>query len=77
MTLLVILWTYLVAHKLALYFSFAVAVSELPMPSTTSSGFYKWFFGVSHVLSANLRRGVIGVKGGGPTSNGEVTQNKN
>jgi hypothetical protein len=64
MKALSLIYSFIAAHQLFFYYIFAVAVDQLPMPTLTSSGFYKWFFGVIQVFAANWIRGKIGTKGG-------------
>jgi hypothetical protein len=51
-----ILWAWVVAHQLALYYIFAVLIEQMPPPDETSGKFYKWFYAVVQVFAANLRR---------------------
>ena len=64
MSVITTIWSYIVSHQLIFYYLFAVAIDQLPMPTSTSSGFYKWFFGVMQVSAANWIRGRLGTKGG-------------
>lgn len=54
------IWTYLAAHQtisiLVTYYILSAAVGSLPMPDIASGKFYRWFFGFSNALGANLAR---------------------
>ena len=54
-------WAWAVAHQLIFGWLFAVAVDNLPAPQKPY-GFYAWFFGVTQMLAANLKRGGMGIK---------------
>jgi hypothetical protein len=58
------IYSYIASHQLFFYYAFAVAVDQLPMPTPTSNGLYKWFFGVIQVFAANWIRGKMGTQGG-------------
>jgi hypothetical protein len=64
MKFLTVVLNFVSSHQLIFYYFIAVAIDQLPMPTPTSSGFYKWFFGFIQVAAANWNRGNIGRKGG-------------
>jgi len=54
------IWTYVAAHQtmfaLGSYYVLSAAIGSMPMPDTTSSKFYRWFFQFSNTISANIAR---------------------
>lgn len=63
MKTLTTVWQFILAHQLASFWVLAVLVDQLPAATAESNGFYRWFFGVTQVLAANLVRGKRGVQG--------------
>lgn len=56
------LWVWAVAHQLIIGWIGAVMIDQMPAPQK-AYGFYAWFFGVTQVLAANLKRSKLGVQG--------------
>lgn len=56
MTILHVVWAFIVAHQLVLYYVGAVLVEQLPPPVTTSNAVYRYAYSVIQILAANLRR---------------------
>jgi hypothetical protein len=50
------IWAFLVAHRLEIWFVFSVLMEQLPPPTATSSGVYKYFYSVLQVFAANWSR---------------------
>jgi len=42
------------------YWFFTASIGALPMPDTTSSEFYGWFFKMANTFAANLSRAAAG-----------------
>lgn len=61
MKTLTIIWQFILAHQLITAYVVAVAIDNLPAPG--GNPFYKWFFGVTQVLAANLTRAKLGIQG--------------
>lgn len=56
-----VIWQFIVAHQLITAYIVAVLIDNMPPPATNP--FYRWFFGVTQVLAANLTRAKMGVQG--------------
>jgi hypothetical protein len=49
-------WAWAVAHQLIIGWVVAVLLEQMPEPGTTSSAFYRYFYGVVQFIAANWKR---------------------
>lgn len=59
---LAVVWAWIVAHQLGLYFILAVLIEQLPPPVQTTNALYRYFYSVVQVLAANFKRSSDAVK---------------
>jgi hypothetical protein len=59
---LALVWAWVIAHQLILFYVASVLIEQLPPPDATSGKFYTYAYSVIQIFAANWRRTKDAVK---------------